>query len=98
MDLSKVLRIKKISSDDEREKRAHRRTQSEPFVLEDINHRMDAMYLSSSFICSNNSWKKPVLKRVDSYGEIDQEQPSLMDQARRRAASVSKIDSVKRKS
>lgn len=89
---------KKISSDDEREERAHRRTQSEPFVLEDINHRMDAMYLSSSFICSNNSWKKPVLKRVDSYGEIDQEQPSLMDQARRRAASVSKIDSVKRKS
>ena len=83
------------SSNSEKKMRTHRRTQSEPFVLDDVNHRIDVMFNSSS----PNIWKKPVLKRVDSYGEIDQGQPSLMDQARRRAASIAKVDgSTKTKS
>lgn len=80
------------SSSSEKKKRTHRRTQSEPFLFEDINHRVDAMFNSSPKIL-----KKPVLKRVDSYGEIDQGQPSLMDQARRRAASVAKADNGAKK-
>ncbi len=66
----------------EKKKRTHRRTKSEPLLLENIQNRVDTMFNSSA-----SSVKKPVLKRVDSYGEIDQGQPSLMDQARRRAAS-----------
>jgi hypothetical protein len=70
----------------------HRRTQSEPFILE------DAMSDSSSSGCNSTKiWKKPVLKRVDSYGEVSQGQPSLMDQARRRAASFAKTDGMKKK-
>jgi hypothetical protein len=80
------------SSSSEKKKRTHRRTQSEPFLFEDKNHRVDAMFNSSL-----NNLKKPVLKRVDSYGEIDQGQPSLMDQARRRAASVAKADNGAKK-
>lgn len=90
-----------LPSNSEKKKRTHRRTRSEPFILEDVNHRMDAMFDSSSSTRSgwNSSpnWKKPILKRVDSYGEIDQGQPSLMDQARRRAASVAKADGRKKK-
>jgi len=70
----------------------HRRTQSEPFILEDA--MSDS---SSSGRNSPNIWKKPVLKRVDSYGEVNQGQPSLMDQARRRAASFAKTDGMKKK-
>mmetsp|Transcript_3413 Transcript_3413/g.4044 ORF Transcript_3413/g.4044 Transcript_3413/m.4044 type:complete len:1163 (-) Transcript_3413:71-3559(-) len=86
-------------SNSEKKKRTHRRTRSEPVVLEDVNHRMDSMCDSSSSSGWNSSpiWKKPILKRVDSYGEIDQGQPSLMDQARRRAASVAKADGRKKK-
>ena len=80
------------SSSSGKKKRTHRRTQSEPFLFEDINHRVDAMFNSSPKVL-----KKPVLKRVDSYGEIDQRQPSLMDQARRRAASVAKADNGAKK-
>ena len=76
----------------EKKKRTHRRTKSEPFLLEDINNRMDAMLNSSSA-----NMKKPSLKRVDSFGEIDQGQPSLMDQARRRAASFAKPDNGTKK-
>ena len=76
----------------EKKKRTHRRTKSEPLLFEDNNNRMDAMFHSSV-----NSFKKPVLKRVDSYGEIDQAQPSLMDQARRRAASFAKADNGTKK-
>ncbi len=79
------------SSTSEKKKRTHRRTKSEPLLLENIHNRVDSMFNSSS------SLKKPVLKRVDSYGEIDQEQPSLMDQARRRAASFAKADNVAKK-
>jgi len=77
-----------------KKKKTHRRTQSEPFLLENINLRADAMLDSSP---DPGGWKKPVLKRVDSYGEIDQGQPSLMDQARRRAASVAKADNGTKK-
>jgi len=80
------------SSTSEKKKKTHRRTKSEPFLLEEINNRANAM-LNSSL----NSLKKPVLKRVDSYGEIDQGQPSLMDQARRRAASVATADNGTKK-
>ncbi len=76
----------------ENKKRTHRRTKSEPLLLEDINNRMDAMLNSSSV-----NVKKPSLKRVDSFGEIDQGQPSLMDQARRRAASFAKADNGTKK-
>ncbi len=76
----------------EKKKRTHRRTKSEPLLLEGINNRMDAMLNSVSA-----NMKKPVLKRVDSFGEIDQGQPSLMDQARRRAASFAKADNGTKK-
>ena len=76
----------------EKKKRSHRRTKSDPLLFEDLNRRVDAMFNSTS-----SSLKKPVLKRVDSYGEIDQAQPSLMDQARRRAASFAKADNGAKK-
>ena len=76
-----------VSSSSERKKKNHRRTKSEPLLFDDVNHRSEALFSSSL-----NILKKPVLKRVDSYGEIDQGQPSLMDQARRRAASGAKSD------
>lgn len=75
-------------------RKTHRRTQSEPLLLEDMNQRADAMFESSS---RAPSWNRPVLKRVDSYGEIDQGQPSLMDQARRRAASGAKAEHAAKK-
>merc|ERR1712194_572893 len=60
------------ASGQEKKKRTHRRTKSEPLLFENNNNRMDTMFHSSV-----NGLKKPVLKRVDSYGEIDQAQPSL---------------------
>eukprot|EP00536_Pseudo-nitzschia_multiseries_P001722 jgi/Psemu1/300951/fgenesh1_kg.22_\ len=77
-----------------KKKKTHRRTQSEPFLLDNIHQRADSMFDSST---DSSCWKKPVLKRVDSYGEIDQGQPSLMDQARLRAASVAKADNGNKK-
>ena len=80
------------SSSVRKRKTQHRRTKSEPLLFEDINHHVDAA-LNGAL----NNLKRPVLKRVDSYGEIDQGQPSLMDQARLRAASIAKADSGTKK-
>jgi hypothetical protein len=71
----------------QRKRRTHRRTQSEPFLMEGSEQQMETMW---STLPSKTALRRPILKRVDSYGEIDQAQPSLMDQVRVRAASVDK--------
>ena len=71
----------------QRSRRSHRRTQSEPFQMDSTEQRMEVMW---SGMPSNPVLRRPSLKRVDSYGEIDPSQPSLMDQVRVRAASVDK--------
>lgn len=103
---------------DKRKGKTHRRTQSEPFIMEKLQNRMGvvgdnhpltstsssssssaanrARLLSSSSSSSGTNGKghrrTPSFKLVESYGEIDQEQPSLMDQARQRAASAACLD------
>jgi hypothetical protein len=66
----------------------HRRTQSEPFCLEESVERIKNTGNDTSG--SSTPVRRPLLKRLDSYGEIDQCNPSLMDQVRGRAASVDK--------
>lgn len=74
-------------------RKTHRRTRSEPFhdtismsgawaAPKPLRERSDSG-------CSNQvNPKMPVsFKRVSSFGQVDQEQPSLLDQARKRAAS-----------
>jgi hypothetical protein len=66
----------------------HRRTMSEPFQAEDADQRTSTPSGRKSDGGIPVSPKKPVaLKRVSSFGQVDQEQPCLLEQARRRAAS-----------
>ncbi|KAG7356554.1 voltage gated chloride channel [Nitzschia inconspicua] len=69
-------------------KKTHRRTQSEPFLMDEANQRM--AILSTASPPASTPVKRPTLKRLDSYGEINQYNPSLMDQVRGRAASFDK--------
>ena len=79
------------------EKKSHRRTRSEPLEMESIDKTVG--------ICWNKKpegvghQRRPSLKRVDSFGQVDQEQPSLLDQARRRCASyaTAEISKTQRK-
>jgi hypothetical protein len=73
--------------DTKKKRRTHRRTQSEPFLMEDAEQRMEIMWSAPP-----TAIRRPILRRVDSYGRIDEGQPSLMDQVRRRAASVTKVE------
>ena len=73
--------------DIEKKRRTHRRTQSEPFLMEDTEQRMEIMWKAPP-----TALRRPILNRVDSYGHIHEAQPSLMDQVRRRAASVTKVE------
>lgn len=74
-------------------KRTHRRSHSEPFTGNDATDRRASSMLErkgdgQSVSAHRKSGSGVVLKRVSSFGQVDQEQPSLIDQARRRAASV----------
>jgi hypothetical protein len=69
-------------------KKTHRRSQSEPFCMEEASQRMNNMDHSTSG--SLTPVRRPLLKSLDSFGEINQFNPSLMDQVRGRAASVDK--------
>jgi hypothetical protein len=73
--------IQKVQS----EKKSHRRTKSEPIEIEEIidNGRSTGNKKPEN----GGHQRRPSLKRVDSFGQVDQEQPSLLDQARRRCAS-----------
>lgn len=84
-------------------RKPHRRTQSDP-----IAESLISMNLSSGSFGSSNDTSTNVgpyngrvlpsavaLKRVSSFGQIDQEQPSLLDQARKRAASFATTESSK---
>lgn len=76
------------SNERKRRKKTHRRTKSEPFFMGEANQRMDS--LGSTTPTVSTPVRRPMLKRLDSYGEINQYNPSLMDQVRGRAASVDK--------
>ena len=60
----------------------HRRTRSEPVEMEALARNAFSQRTESGIMSRRSS-----LKRVDSFGQVDQEQPSLLDQARRRCAS-----------
>jgi hypothetical protein len=72
----------------------HRRTRSEPFGVEEADNRTKTMRNKKADSTVPSLQRKPsggvTLKRVNSFGQVDQEQPSLLDQARRRAASFEK--------
>jgi hypothetical protein len=76
------------SANNRRKKKTHRRTQSEPFLMDEAHQRMAILGTASP--AATTPVRRPVLKRLDSYGEINQFNPSLMDQVRGRAASVDK--------
>lgn len=89
-------------------KKAHRRTQSDPLGEGDMSNKMDGLLgiskplrgRSASTVSASAGHGRllpPVvaLKRVSSFGEVDQEQPSLLDQARRRSASFASAESKK---
>ena len=79
--------IKAIPANEKR----HRRTKSEPVqIVEGAKRKKtnrDKMVETSS---QRRSAGGVALKRVTSFGQVDQEQPSLLDQARKRAASFDK--------
>jgi hypothetical protein len=72
----------------------HRRTKSEPFGVEEADKRTKTMRNKKAGSTAPSLQRKPsggvTLKRVDSFGQVDQEQPDLLDQARGRAASFEK--------
>ncbi len=83
--------------------KTHRRTRSEPF--EDCISMTTAWGTGKSFrerksagvSTLQNIGKMPIsLKRVSSFGQVDQEQPSLLDQARNRAASFASGEKSKK--
>lgn len=72
-------------------KNHHRRTRSEPVEMEvlarnALNQRTDC----------GVSLRRSSLKRVDSFGQVDQEQLSLLDQARRRCASFAMAETTQK--
>ena len=79
------------------EKRRHRRIQSAPVAPRDASpapppvarglERQGSGRFVGNRERSNSQTSKESLVRVESYGEIQQHQPSLMDQARARAAT-----------
>jgi hypothetical protein len=82
--LNGPIEVKKISACEKK----HRRTRSEPgvgVVLTD--KRIKTMLNRSAPALQRKLSGGVTLKRVNSFGQVDQEQPSLIDQARRRAAS-----------
>eukprot|EP00980_Cylindrotheca_fusiformis_P009913 scaffold2194_cov130-Cylindrotheca_fusiformis.AAC.9 len=68
----------------ESEKKIHRRTKSMPIATEILGNRKGSWNRKSE---NGGHQRRPSLKRVESFGQVDQEQPSLLDQARRRCAS-----------
>jgi hypothetical protein len=84
------------------QKKAHRRTRSEPFydainttTVRGLGNSSRERNGSGSVVPLNLA-KVPVpLKRVSSFGQVDQEQPSLLDQARKRAASFTSAEKTK---
>ena len=70
----------------------HRRTRSEPTCVEESERRAKprGKQTENSVTSFQRRNSAVALKRVNSFGQVDQEQPSLLDQARRRAASFEK--------
>lgn len=83
--LNGPMPVSSSSSNNRKKKKMHRRTQSEPFLMDDSQQRSAILSTTSA-----TPVRRPILKRLDSYGEIGQDNPSLMDQVRGRAASVDK--------
>lgn len=73
------------------QRRNHRRTRSEPVEMEVLAR--NALTQRSE---NGTMPRRTSLKRVESFGQVDQEQPSLLDQARRRCASYAMAETSQR--
>ena len=76
----------------------HRRTMSEPFQPKDENKaaapskKVGRKSDGGTAVPAKKNLRPLPLKRISSFGEVDQEQPCLLEQARRRAASFASDD------
>lgn len=88
--LDKILSTN-VSSAPQLHTRSHRRTRSEPVEMDALARNALTQRTESGIMPRRSS-----LKRVDSFGQVDQEQPSLLDQARRRCASYAMAETSQR--
>lgn len=73
--------------------KSHRRTKSEPIDVE-ITDRGRSTWSKKPE--NGGHQRRPSLKRVESFGQVDLEQPSLLDQARKRCASFATAETNQR--
>lgn len=83
-------------------RKTHRRTRSEPFqdsisksATLSTGKSLREKNLTGAQIHQRNGKLPIALKQVSSFGQVDQEQPSLLEQARKRAASFAFADRPK---